>query len=105
MGKGGSKQKGMRRSHLKKFSATIVGGTSGIDKHYFREASQRAHAMSHKDIAFANLFGLHNPTQANERARMERGERTPFLVETSRDTVLRQLSTLLQEVNPLHNIE
>jgi hypothetical protein len=104
MGEGTARRKGGRRSYLKRFSSTIIGGTSNIDKHYFRETAQRAHALSHRDIAFMKLFGLHDPTTANRQARMARGEREPFLVETPRDRVLKELSDALQQVNPLHNV-
>jgi hypothetical protein len=102
MGQG--RRSGQRRSYLKRFSSTVIGGTSTIDKHYFREASQRAHALTHRDIAFIRMFGLDDPTKANELARMQRGERQPFLVETPRDRVLKKLGEYTQEVNPLHNI-
>jgi hypothetical protein len=99
------RRSGQRRAYLKRFSSTVVGGTSTIDKHYFRQAAQRAHAMTHRDIAFMRLFGLDDPTKANELARLQRGERSPFLVETPRDRVLKRLAEFTQEVNPLHNIE
>lgn len=50
------------------------------------------------------LFGLHDPTAVNQRARMERGERTPFLVETPRDRVLKNLTDMLNGVDPLKNV-
>jgi hypothetical protein len=98
------RKSGQRRAYLKRFSSTVVGGSSGIDKHYFREAAQRAHAMSHKDIAFMKLFGLDDPTKANDRARQQRGEREPFLVETPRDRVLKQLDDCTQGCSPELNI-
>lgn len=99
----GERRSGQRRAYLRKFSATVIGGTSDIDKHYFREAAQRAHALSHRDLHFMKLYGL-EPTAANEMARKARGERNPFLIETPRDKVLKRLDELLTNVNPLHHV-
>jgi hypothetical protein len=101
------RRSGQRRAYLKKFSSTVVGVSSNIDKHYFREVASHAKAMNHRDIAFMKLFGLHSgERQGDLHARAMIGMHDPtHNAPTTRDRVLRRLAELTNNVDPTHNIE
>lgn len=105
MGHKGARRNGQgRKAYLKHNGWGLTHVPSGVDKHRMGEVTSHRN-LNWRDIAFMKLYGLHDPTAANKLARMERGERDPFLIETPRDRVLKRLSEWLQEIDPKHNIK
>jgi len=92
-----------RRAYLKKFSSTIVGGTSEIDKHYFRESNERAR---YRDEWWLSLYGL-QPDDLTEQSVKDRRQKLGLsngIQRTSREEVLEKLEKFLAQMQPKNHI-
>ena len=97
MGRAMSRRRRIKRHHLKRFAANVIGASRGIDKQYFREAAQRA---QYKDEFFTKVFNIPNDvTHDSANARRATLGLSTSIQHSSREEVLDNIKKDIQQAH------